>query len=92
MLNKHATPYNLNYGTSVLSMYAVSSVMSNSATACRVAHEVPLYCVGFSWQEYWSGLPCSPPGDLPDPGIGLCLCIAGEFFTVAPSAKPSDKL
>ena len=23
----------------------------------------------FSRQEYWSGLPCSPPGDLPDPGI-----------------------
>ena len=21
-------------------------------------------------QEYWSGLPCPPPGDLPDPGIG----------------------
>jgi len=25
--------------------------------------------VGFSRQEYWSGLPCPPPGDLPDPGI-----------------------
>ena len=25
--------------------------------------------MGFSRQEYWSGLPCSPPGDLPDPGI-----------------------
>ena len=25
--------------------------------------------MGFSWQEYWSGLPCPPPGDLPDPGI-----------------------
>ena len=24
---------------------------------------------GFSRQEYWSGLPCSPPGDLPNPGI-----------------------
>ena len=23
----------------------------------------------FTRQEYWSGLPCSPPGDLPDPGI-----------------------
>ena len=28
------------------------------------------YCPwGFSGQEYWSGLPCPPPGDLPDPGI-----------------------
>ena len=25
--------------------------------------------MGFSGQEYWRGLPCLPPGDLPDPGI-----------------------
>ena len=25
--------------------------------------------MGFSKQDYWSGLPCPPPGDLPDPGI-----------------------
>ena len=25
--------------------------------------------MGFSRQEYWSGLPCPPAGDLPDPGI-----------------------
>ena len=25
--------------------------------------------MGFSMQEYWNGLSCSPPGDLPDPGI-----------------------
>ena len=25
--------------------------------------------MGFSRQEYWSGLPCPPPGDPPDPGI-----------------------
>ena len=33
-----------------------------------VAHQVPL-SVGFSRQEYWSGLPCPPPGELPDLGI-----------------------
>ena len=33
-----------------------------------VAHQVPL-SMGFSRQEYRSGLPCPPPGDLPDPGI-----------------------
>ena len=40
-----------------------------------VAHQAPL-SIGFSRQENWSGLPCSPPGDLPDPGIEptlLCL-------------------
>ena len=25
--------------------------------------------IGFSRQEYWRGLPCTPPADLPDPGI-----------------------
>ena len=33
---------------------------------------------GFSRQEYWRGLPCPPPGDLPNPGIEP---IAGGFFT-----------
>ena len=32
------------------------------------AYQVPL-SMGFSRQEYWSGLPCPPPGDLPDPGV-----------------------
>ena len=32
------------------------------------AHQAPL-SMGFSRQEYWSGLPCPPPGDLPKPGI-----------------------
>ena len=29
--------------------------------------------MGFSRQEYWSGLPFPPPGDLPDPGLKPCL-------------------
>ena len=33
-----------------------------------VARQAPL-SMGFSGQEYWSGVPCPPPGDLPDPGI-----------------------
>ena len=37
-----------------------------------VAHQVPL-SMGFHRQEYWSGLPFPPPGDLPNPGIELCL-------------------
>ena len=31
-------------------------------------HQAPL-SMGFSWQEYWSGLPSPSPGDLPNPGI-----------------------
>ena len=41
----------------------------------------------FSRQEYWSELPCSPTGDLPDPGIEpaslLSLELAGGFFTTS---------
>ena len=38
------------------------------ATPWTVAFQAPL-SMGFSRQEFWSGLPCLPPGDLPDPGI-----------------------
>ena len=43
-------------------------------TLWSVAHQAPL-SMGFSRQEHWSGLPCSPPGDLPDPGISY-ICIS----------------
>ena len=54
-------------------MYAmlsyIASVISNSsATLWTVACQTPL-SMGFSRQENWSGWPCPPPGDLPDPGI-----------------------
>ena len=42
--------------------------MSDSATPWTVAYQVPPF-MGFSRQEYWSGLPFPSPGDLPDPGI-----------------------
>ena len=38
------------------------------ATPLTVSHQSPL-SMGFSKQEYWNGLPCPPPGDLPDSGI-----------------------
>ena len=43
--------------------------------------------MGLSRQEYWSGLPCPPPGDLPDPGIKTTSVISsaliGRFFTTS---------
>ena len=38
------------------------------ATPWTVAYQAP-WTMGFSRQEYWSGLPFPPPGDLPNPGI-----------------------
>ena len=37
-------------------------------TPWTIALQAPL-SMGFSRQKYWSGLPCPPPGDLPNPGI-----------------------
>ena len=41
--------------------------MSNSVTLWTIALQSPL-SIGLSRQEYWSGLQCSSPGDVPDPG------------------------
>ena len=41
---------------------------STLAIPWTVPCQAPL-CMGFSRQEYWSGLPFPSPGDLPDPGI-----------------------
>ena len=61
------------------------------ATLWIVVSQAPLF-MGFSKQEYWRGLPCPPPGDLPDPGIRIrisCVfCFAGRFFTAEPPQKP----
>ena len=55
-------------------------------TPWTVPHQAPP-SMGFSRQEYWSGLPCSPPGDLPDPGIEplslLSPALAGGFLTAS---------
>ena len=48
--------------------------------------------MGFSRQEYWSGLPCPPPGDPPDPEIEaeslMSPVLTGGFFTTEPHGKP----
>ena len=51
-------------------------------TLWTVAHQVPL-SMEFSRQEYWSGLPCPPPRDVPNPGIQpmSLMLLAGGFFT-----------
>ena len=53
-------------------------------TPWTVAHQAPL-SVGFSRQEYCSGLSCPPLGNLPNPGIEpmslASPALAGRFFT-----------
>ena len=55
-------------------------------TLRTIAHQAPL-SLGFSRQEYWSGLSCPPPGDPPDPGIKplslISPTLADGFFTAS---------
>ena len=65
----------------VLSCFSRVQLFMNPWTA---ACQAPL-SMEFSRQGYWSGLPCSPPGDLPNPGIKPASLtspvLAGRFFT-----------
>ena len=62
------------------------------ATPWIVAHWAPL-SMGFSRQEFWSGFPFLPPGDLPNPGIKPSSpSLAGRFFTTEPPGKPHKVL
>ena len=72
---------------------------SNTAAAAKWLQSCPILCdsidhrpqaplsMGFSRQEYLSGLPCPPPGDLPDPenkpASLMSPALAGGFFTTS---------
>ena len=51
--------------------------------------------MGFSRQEYWSGLPFPSPGDLPNPGMEHTSLMApvpeGEFFTASATWEAQEK-
>ena len=74
-------------------MYVLSrSVMSDSLRPpWTVAHQAPM-SMGFSRQEYWSGLPFPPQGALPDPRIEPrspeSPALAGRVFTTVPPGNP----
>ena len=58
-----------------------------------VAHQAPL-SMGFSRQEYWSGLPFPSPGDLPDPGmepVSLMSPTLAGSLPLVPPGKPNLK-
>jgi len=67
------------------------SRVQSFATLQTVVCQAPL-SMGFSRQEYWSGLPFPTPGDLPNPGIELASlaspALAGGFFTTVSPISP----
>ena len=68
----------------------IRSVVSNSAILWTVACQAPL-SKGFFRQEYWSGLPRLPSGDLPNPGMEPMFltspALAGGFFTTSATCQ-----
>ena len=62
LISKHITNQNSMVCARVQSHFSCVQLCANLWT---VARQAPL-SMGFSRQEYWSGLPCSPSGDLPD--------------------------
>ena len=60
------------------------------ATPWSIASQAPL-SMGFSSQEYWSGLPCPSPRNPPNPGIKpmslVSPALGGRFFTISPTWK-----
>ena len=60
-------------------------------TSWTVAHQAPL-SMGFSRQEYWSGLPFPSPEDLPDPGIEpRSPALQADALTSEPQGSPQGK-
>ena len=83
----------LSHFSSSLSAFSVCVCVSSHFSCVQlfvsrwtVAHQAP-QSMGFSRQEYWSGLPFPPPGDLPDSGIEpaslVSPALAGGFFTTS---------
>ena len=70
--------------TPLLSLFTHCVVSEPFPTLWTVARQTSL-SMGFSRQEYWSGLPFPSPGDLPDPGIEpVSPVLAGGFFITEP--------
>ena len=65
------------------------SVVYDSVTPWIAACQAPL-SVELSRQEYWIGLPCPPPKDLPNPGVELT-SVSPAFQADSLPAEPSEK-
>ena len=67
-------------------MPQIAAVVSACVILWTIALQAPLL-MGFSGQEYSTGLLCPPPGDLPNPGIKLeslaSPALAGRFLTAS---------
>ena len=97
-LMKSSLPYSLSFFSPFLLLLCYGGGVQSLnrvwpfVTPWTIEHQAPL-SMGFPRQEYRSGLPFPPPGDLPHSRMELvspaCSALAGRFFTTEPPGKPS---
>ena len=76
----------------LLLLFSLSVVSSSFVTPWTVAHQLPR-SMGFSRQEYWSGLPFLSPENLSYPGSKPCSpALVGGFFTTEPPGRPKSRI
>ena len=78
------------YGPTLTSVLSRFSCVQLFATPWTAACQASL-SMGFSRQEYWSGLPCPSPGDIPNPGnepVTLKSALAGRIFITSATWEP----
>ena len=71
-------------GWKYICCFSLISQVDSFVIPWTVVHRAPL-SMEFPRQEYWSGLPCPSPENLPKP---MSLALAGGFFTAEPPEKP----
>ena len=85
---KHNAKELSNHTNALISQVKSLSRVRLFATPWTVAYQAPP-SMGFSRQEYWSGLPFPSPGDLPDPGIEpKSPSFQADALTSEPPGKP----
>ena len=86
---KRVYPLNI-FGLSIISCGLAAKSCLTLVTPKTIARQAPL-SMGFPRQEFWSGLPCPQPGDLPNPGIKpvppASPVLAGMLFTTSATCK-----
>ena len=97
----HSSCGNLPLGATVKRESGKTQHAEDGFPVCSITQSCPALCnprtvanqahlsMGFSRQEYWTGLPCPPPGVLPNPRIeSASPALAGGLFATEPPGKP----
>ena len=87
-INKQMDKDTVNIYNGILKVKSLNRVRLFATRWCTVAYQASP-SMGFSRQEYWSGLPIPSPGDLPNPGIEPgSPALEADALTSEPPGKP----